>query len=114
MYAELVLRGGGGDAGTAVNYINMLRERSFGSSAGNISSGDLTLDFILDERSRELFWEAHRRTDLIRFGQFSYNGVWPWKGGVKEGKTTESFRNIYPIPSSDIIANPTLVQNPGY
>ena len=114
MYAELVLRGGGGDMGTAVNYINMLRERSFGSSAGNISAGDLTLDFILNERSRELFWEAHRRTDLIRFNQFTENGVWPWKGGVKEGKTTESFRNIYPIPSSDIIANPTLTQNPGY
>jgi hypothetical protein len=114
MYAEAFLRGGGGDAGTAVNYINMLRERAYGNSGGNISSGDLTLDFVLAERSRELFWEGHRRTDLIRFGQFSDQGVWPWKGGVKEGKTTDSFRNIYPIPSSDIIANPTLTQNPGY
>ena len=114
MYAEAFLRGGGGDAGTAVGLINDLRERAYGNSGGNISSGDLTLDFVLAERSRELFWEGHRRTDLIRFGQFSDQGVWPWKGGVKEGKTTESFRDIYPIPSSDMIANPTLTQNPGY
>jgi len=114
MYAEATLRGGGGDPTTAVNYINMLRERAYGNSSANISSGDLTLNFILDERSRELHWEGHRRTDLIRFGQFSDQGVWPWKGGVKEGTTTESFRDIYPIPSSDIIANPTLTQNPGY
>ncbi len=114
MYAEVTLRGGGGDAGTAVTYINMLRERSYGNASGNISAGELTLDFILAERSRELFWEGHRRTDLIRYGQFSDQGIWPWKGGVKEGKTTESFRDIYPIPSSDITANPNLTQNPGY
>lgn len=114
MYAELALRGGGGDVGTAVSYINMLRERAYGDASGNISSGDLTLDFVLDERSRELNWEGHRRTDLIRFGQFSDQGVWPWKGGVKEGTTTDSFRDIYPIPSTDIIANPNLIQNPGY
>ncbi len=114
MYAEVTLRGGGGDAGTAVTYINMLRERSYGNASGNISAGELTLDFVLAERSRELFWEGHRRTDLIRFGQFSDQGVWPWKGGVMEGKTTESFRDIYPIPSADMNANPNLTQNPGY
>ncbi len=114
MYAELTLRGGGGDAATAVNYINILRERAYGDTSGNISSGDLDLDFVLDERSRELFWESHRRTDLIRFGQFSDQGVWPWKGGVMAGTTTGSFRDIFPIPAADIIANPTLTQNPGY
>ncbi len=114
MYAEAHLRGGGGDVSTAVNYINMLRQRAYGNSAGNITSPSLTLSFVLDERSRELFWEGHRRTDLIRFGQFSTQGVWPWKGGVMAGKTTEAFRDIYPIPSSDMIANPTLVQNEGY
>ena len=114
MYAEIFLRGGGGDASTAINYINMLRERAYGNTGGDINSGDLTLDFILDERSRELSWEAHRRTDLIRFGKFSDQGVWPWKGGVKEGRTTDKYRDLYPIPSSDIIANPTLTQNPGY
>jgi len=114
MYAEIFLRGGGGSASQATEYVNMLRERAYGSPAGNISATDLTLDFVLDERSRELHWEAHRRTDLIRFGQFTTSGVWPWKGGVKEGKTTEAFRDIYPIPSTDIIANPLLTQNEGY
>jgi hypothetical protein len=114
MYAEIFLRGGGGNPTQAADYVNELRERAYGSPAGNIAPNDLTLDFILDERSRELHWEAHRRTDLIRFGQFTTNGIWPWKGGVKEGKTTEAFRDIYPIPSTDIIANPSLKQNEGY
>ena len=114
MYAEIFLRGGGGSASQATTYVNMLRERAYGSPAGNITATDLTLDFILDERSRELHWEAHRRTDLIRFGQFTTSGIWPWKGGVKDGKTTEAFRDIYPIPSTDIIANPLLKQNEGY
>lgn len=114
MYAEIFLRGGGGDATTAVNYINMINERAYGNVGGNIKAGDLTLDYVLDERSRELHWEGHRRTDLIRFGEFSDNGVWPWKGGVVQGQTTESFRDKYPIPSSDIIANPNLTQNEGY
>src|SRR5690606_10425274 len=58
-YAEAVLRGGsGGDIGTATGYINELRERAYGNTSGNISSGDLTLNFILAERSRELYWEG--------------------------------------------------------
>ena len=51
-YAEATLRGGGGDTNTAVSLINQIRERGFGGSSGTISSGELTLDFILDERSR--------------------------------------------------------------
>ncbi|RMA58830.1 RagB/SusD family nutrient uptake outer membrane protein [Ulvibacter antarcticus] len=114
MYAECVLRNGGGDMSTAVNYINELRQRAYGDTSGNISQSDLTLDFILSERSRELYWEAHRRTDLIRFGKFSAQGVWPWKGNVPNGSTTEAFRDIMPIPASDLGVNPNLVQNPGY
>ncbi|TAK39308.1 MAG: RagB/SusD family nutrient uptake outer membrane protein [Saprospiraceae bacterium] len=116
MYAEAVLRGGsGGDMGTALDYINQLRERAYGSASGNITQGQLTLDFILDERARELLWEGSRRTDLVRFGRFSESGyLWPWKGGVKEGTSTNSKYNIYPIPASDLGANPNLVQNPGY
>ncbi|PHN03424.1 RagB/SusD family nutrient uptake outer membrane protein [Flavilitoribacter nigricans] len=115
MYAEAVLRGGsGGDLATAVGYINELRQRAYGDNTGNIAQADLDLDFILDERARELYWEAHRRTDLIRFNQFTENGVWPWKGNVKEGRTTEAFRNLLPIPASEILANPNLSQNQGY
>lgn len=116
MYAEAVLRGGsGGNIGTAVGYINALRERAYGNSSGNITSSDLTLDFILDERGRELYWEGHRRTDLIRFGQFtSGTYVWEWKGKVKNGIQTPSYRDLYPIPINDLNANPNLIQNPGY
>lgn len=116
MYAEAVIRGGsGGDAATAVGYINALRQRAYGDNSADITQADLTLDFILDERARELFWEAHRRTDLIRFGKFSNTSyVWAWKGGVAEGRSTDSKYDLYPIPASDIGANPNLVQNPGY
>lgn len=116
IYAESVLRGGtGGNQATAVQYINRLRERAYMNTSGNINAGQLTLNFIIDERARELYWEAFRRTDLIRFDRFveaSY--LWPWKGGVPNGRGVEGFRNIFPIPSSDLGANPNLVQNPGY
>jgi hypothetical protein len=114
MYAEAVVRGGGGSESTAVDYINELRERAFNNDSNNISTSDLTLNFLLEERARELYWEAHRRTDLIRFGQFSDGGVWPFKGGVPQGTTTESFRDLMPIPASDLGVNTNLTQNPGY
>ncbi len=116
MYAEAVKRNGtGGDATTALGYVNQLRTRAYGNTSGNISSGELTLDFILDERARELYWEAHRRTDLIRFGKFTGGTyVWEWKGNTQAGTTTEAYRDLYPIPSNDINANPNLKQNTGY
>lgn len=114
MYAEAVVRGGGGSQTDAVGYINELRERAFGNSSNNISTANLTLDFLINERARELYWEAHRRTDLIRFGQFSDGGIWPFKGGVPQGSTTESFRDLMPIPASDLGVNTNLTQNPGY
>jgi hypothetical protein len=115
MYAELVLRGGGGDVPTAVGYVNLLRERAYGDQSGNITDPELTLDFVLDERARELWWEGHRRTDLIRYGLFTGGGkLWSWKGGVQAGSATETFRDLYPIPASELLANPNLTQNPGY
>ncbi|WP_299311463.1 RagB/SusD family nutrient uptake outer membrane protein [uncultured Aquimarina sp.] len=114
MYAEIFLRGGGGDANTAIGYINDLRERAYGDPSENISIADLKLDFLLDERSRELYWECHRRTDLIRFGQFSDQGIWPWKGNIAAGRTTEKFRDVYPMPSAELNANPNLIPTPGY
>lgn len=115
MYAEAVLRGGTtGDRGTALSYINLLRVRAYNNTSGNIKDADLTLDFILNERGRELYWEATRRTDLIRYKRFAEAGVWPWKGGVKDGKVTEAYRNLFPLPSSEVLANPNLKQNAGY
>jgi hypothetical protein len=127
MLAEAFVRGGSGtDAATATTKLNEVIERGYnGSTSGNHatlvvnSSSDLT--DILDERGRELYWEGHRRTDLIRFNVFTsdpnsqvstYN--WPWKGNVANGMSTPSFRNLYPIPSADLSANPTLKQNDGY
>ena len=116
IYAEAVLRGGtGGDNATALKYVNQVRQRAYNGSKGAIVASDLTLSFILDERGRELQWEGHRRTDLIRFGKFTSDTyLWPWKGNVKGGKGVESYRTLYPLPSSDLTANPNLIQNPGY
>ena len=114
-YAEAVLRGGGGDINLAVSKINELIERGYGMSDYNITTAELDLDFLLDERSRELYWEGQRRTDLVRYGYFtSGNYLWPFKANVPGGSSTDEFRNIFPIPSSSISVNPNLVQNPGY
>ncbi|MGZ5187945.1 MAG: RagB/SusD family nutrient uptake outer membrane protein [Kaistella sp.] len=111
MYAEATVRGGsGGNMATAIGYVNALRARS---NASQISV--LDLNFILDERSRELSWELTRRTDLIRFGKFTTSAyLWPWKGNVKDGIAVAEYRNLFPIPNNDLVVNPNLVQNPGY
>ncbi|WP_259067482.1 RagB/SusD family nutrient uptake outer membrane protein [Mucilaginibacter sp. X4EP1] len=117
IYAEAVLRGGtGGDATTSLGYINKLRTRAYGgSAAGNITASDLTTQFILDERARELFWEGFRRTDLIRYGLFTSGSyLWPFKGGVANGTSVPDYRNLFPLPQSDLSANPNLIQNKGY
>ena len=115
MYAEAVLRGGGGSRGQALTYINQLRTRAYGDASGNISDADLTLDFVLNERGRELLWEGHRRTDLVRYGRFTGGSyLWAWKGGIEGGRATEPFRDLYPLPANELVANPNLKQNPGY
>ena len=117
IYAEASLRGGaGGNLATAVNYINLIRARAYGgTSSGQITTSDLTLQFILDERGRELYWEGHRRTDLIRYGLLTTGTyLWPWKGGVASGTGVDSKYNLFPIPSSVLSSNSNLTQNPGY
>jgi hypothetical protein len=115
MYAEAVIRNTGSANTAALNYINQILARAYGNTSGNITLNQLTLPFILDERGRELYWEAQRRTDLIRFSQFSTGTyVWDWKGGVNTGVATDSYLNLFPIPSGDRAVNANLVQNPGY
>jgi hypothetical protein len=116
IYAEAVLRGGtGGDAATALGYINNIRTRAYGNASGNITAGQLNLQFILDERGRELYWEGHRRTDLIRYGLLTTGTyLWPWKGGVSSGTAVDAKYNLFPIPASNIVANPNLTQNTGF
>ena len=114
-YAEATLRGGGGDTNTAVSLINQIRERGFGGSSGTISSGDLTLDFILDERSRELYWEGLRRTALIRYNRFTNSSyLWPFKGNEPTGVGVDEYRNLFPLPANVVAINSNLTQNEGY
>ena len=115
IYAEAVLRGGGGSRAQALAYVNQLRTRAYGNASGNITDAQLTLDFILAERGRELLWEAHRRTDLVRYGRFTGGAyVWSFKGGPPAGKATDPYLDLYPIPAAELSANPNLDQNPGY
>ncbi|MNR08530.1 SusD family protein [compost metagenome] len=113
MYAECVLRGAaGGSAPVALQYVNAVRKRS---NASEILTSELTLDFLLKERARELNLEGHRRQDLIRFGKFTGGSyLWPWKGGVKDGTSIPDTYNLYPIPTSALQSNSNLTQNPGY
>ena len=115
-YAEAVLRGGaGGDRATALGYINQLRTRAYGGTAGNKADSDFTLDFILDERARELYWEGLRRTDLVRYGKFTGGSyLWSFKGGAASGVAVPDYRNLYPIPQDARTANENLTQNTGY
>lgn len=116
IYTEAVKRGGNGSEADALSYLNQLRERAFGNKTQNYGQlSDVTLENILDERGFELYWEGHRRTDLIRFNQFTGSSyIWEWKGGLRNGRNISSHYNLYPIPSSDIMANPNLEQNPNY
>jgi hypothetical protein len=119
-YAEAVLRGGaGGSNATALTYINKIRGRAYAndpsSTSGNISAAALTLDFILDERARELYWETHRRTDLVRYNKLTTaNYLWAWKGGVKAGTAVDAKYNLFPIPTVDLLVNPNLKQIDGF
>jgi hypothetical protein len=122
-YAEAVSRGGSGSPALALQYVNMIRNRAFGGAAGGTTAGAVTADsltsnnylFFLRERGRELHWEATRRTDLIRFGKFTSGAyLWPWKGGVENGVGVPDYRNLFPIPTSEVSINPAIVQNTGY
>lgn len=110
MLAEAVVRGGEGSSRTiALGYVKELRKRAFGNESGNITDAQMTADFILDERARELYLECVRRTDLIRYGKFTTSAyLWQWKGGMMNGQAVDSKYNSYPIPSTELTANPNL------
>jgi hypothetical protein len=123
MYAEAQMRNDGATNGSStanassqsLTYINSLRERANDGNFANVATGDVTLDFIIDERSRELHWEAHRRQDLIRFAKYtggSYN--WAWKGNGVNGIAISPNLKLFPIPAQALASNPNLTQNTGY
>lgn len=109
-YAEAQARLG--NQSEAKKYIDILRNRA--NVAGN--QPEYSLNDICDEWSREFYFEGRRRMDLVRFGKFggTTDYKWEWKGGSKNGTDFLAYRNIYGIPSKDIVANENLKQNPGY
>ena len=110
--AEATARQSGGSAtAEGVAAINTLRARAHATQRSGYSLND-----ILDEWSREFFFEGRRRVDLIRHGKFGGNNNynWQWKGGTYAGRNFEAYKNIYAIPTTDLTANENLVQNPGY
>ena len=109
MLAECAARGAA-DKTKGLDALNAVRNR-----AGLDDATSLDAEQILDERGRELLWEGHRRTDLIRFGQFTTaDYVWEYKGSVKEGAAVADYRNLFPLPPADANANSNLKQNAGY
>jgi hypothetical protein len=112
IYAEAVLRDAGSPDALALGYLRELRTRA---DLDNSSFTTYDLNYILAERARELMWEGHRRTDLIRFGQYtSGDYVWPWKGGAPSGQAIDSRYNLCPYPVDDVRINPNLTPTPGY
>jgi hypothetical protein len=111
IYAEAVLRNGaGGTQAQALAYFNALRTRAKAAPVASIALSD-----IINERAKEMYWEATRRTDLIRFGMFTGGSyLWPFKGGVLNGTAIADFRALYPLPATDVTVNTNLKQNPGY
>lgn len=125
MAAETILRGASGSRAEALGYVNEIRDRAYLSgsygtlASGQITDSQLTLDFILDERARELHTELVRRTDLIRFNKYTSGYNWDWKGsdgnaGNHVGKDVSAKYKLYPIPQDEFTVNPNLAQNPDY
>ena len=113
MLAELNLRGASTvSASDGLKAWNAVRTRAGLDAIGN---SDYTLENLIDERGRELYWECWRRSDLIRFGLFTTgNYLWAWKGGVYGGQAVDSKYNLMPIPAAEVNSNHKLEQNEGY
>ncbi len=127
--AEALMRSGGSKT-EALSYVNEVRDRAYTygkyaqegkrSVNGRITESELTYDFLIDERARELWTELWRRSDLIRFGIYTKGYNWDWKGRATSGETNHEGHdiddkyNLYPIPQDDVLYNPYISQNPDY
>lgn len=115
MYAECYLNGNVGDRETALKYVNYVRERA---GAPRFTAVDLTIQKLMDERSRELYLESWRRNDLIRNHMFTgpTQTVWQLKGNIDNmtGGRIDDRYALYPIPVAVLNSQPDFKQNPGY
>ena len=111
-YAEAALRKNT-NTSYALTYVNALRTRA---GEERLTAARLTVDEVLNERARELYWECFRRTDLIRYNRFVEGTyLWPFKGGVAAGTAVADFRKLYPIPANVVLASGGVIrQNTGY
>lgn len=116
MAEALHKQGNNSDTDGAAFYINQIRIRS---NATPITALDVSLDYILDERARELVTEEHRRETLMRTGKLVertrlYN---PIASGQRDGGAgIQDYHVLLPFPQKVIDANVghVLEQNPGY
>ena len=84
-------------------------------TADQVETVDGANHWLMAERARELMWEGHRRTDLVRYGLYTGDAyLWTYKGGSPQGQAFADHMYIFPIPASEMASNPMLVQNEGY
>lgn len=108
IYAEACMNLG--QANTALPKVQDLAAR-----AGVTAPTSITQEWLIEERARELMWEGHRRTDLIRYGKFTSSSfLWTYKGGSFSGQGFDDHMKIFAIPASELASDPELHQNPGY
>ena len=115
MYTECYINGHAGEGAKALNYINYVRQRA---GAPSFTASELTVQNLMDERSRELYLESWRRNDLVRNGMFAgpQQTIWQYKGSINnnEGTRIPSHYNLYPVPYNVLSSQPHFKQNPGY
>ena len=109
IYAEACMHVGAEAEGLA-------RLAELSARAGVQPPSEITEEFLMEERARELMWEGHRRTDLIRYGLFtSADYLWPYKGGDSfAGQAFPAYKTLFPLPPTELAVNDALKQNPGY
>ena len=111
MMAEADLSGASGGSGEALSIVNTLhaaRHAAPISAITLVNAGNLyDPTTILEERQKELWWESWRREDMIRMGVF----LQAWDLKSADVGTTYL---LFPIPVTQVVANPNLKQNPGY
>ncbi|SUJ24497.1 SusD family [Sphingobacterium spiritivorum] len=101
---------GKGNTNLAADDINVIRRRA---NAPDVTPGEINIDYILDERLRELYLEEFRVVTLARLGKLYDRDK---RYNPKSGLTIEPYHNLWPIPSNEITQNTEakLEQNPGY